>query len=488
MFVALIVSLYTSRVVLDALGVEDFGIYNVVGGIVVMFNIVSGAFSQSTVRFYSFELGLNDEKGLFALYYNSKSIHLFLAIGVFLITLVAGLFLIDNNLVIPEQRIFAAKVVLLTSTMSFSIKLITVPSKALVIAKESMDFYALTGILEVLLKLFVALYLTHCQYDRLEAYSVLLLLEPVILYILFGLYCRRLNKNFDFLTYQVDKKLIRKLASFAGWDSLGALERIVLDQGINILINTFFNPAVNAARGIAFQVKNAVVQFSTNFQVATSPQITKSFAEKDLEYMHTLINRACKFSFYLLLLPIVPLIAYADEILSLWLKEVPEHTTIFVQLSLIYILIDSSYEILCQGAKASGNLRKFRVLTCILSLINLPLSYLFLNRGAGAEMTMYISCLIGFFVQLLQLSILRNLIGLSMIRFIKEITIKCYTIAIVCISISYYLALYVKPNSIIMTFSISLIMVLLTFIIIWTIGMDRQEKKVVVDFIKTKLL
>ena len=488
MFVALIVSLYTSRVVLDALGVEDFGIYNVVGGIVATFSIISGAFSQSTSRFFAFELGRNNEEGIYSLYYNSKSIHLILAIGVYLITSIIGIYLIENKLVIPESRFYAAKIVLYTSIFSFSIKLLTVPNKALVIAKESMDFYALTGILEVLLKLIVALILTRCKYDKLEVYSVLLLLEPIILFLLYGIYCKRINHRFDFITHRVDKYTIKKMASFAGWDSLGALERILLDQGINILINTFFNPAINGARAVAFQVKNAIVQFSTSFQIATFPQITKSFAENDIEYMHSLIQRACKFSFFLLLVPIVPLIAYTNQVLSLWLKEVPDHTVLFVQLSLIYILIDSSYEILCQGAKASGEIKKFRVLTCALSLFNLPLSYLALNLGAEAEITMIISCGIGVLVLFLQLFILRSLIDLNPIKFLKNIAIKCYGVAFITIMAAYLSTHYSMPTSLLSLLMMSAIWASFTILVIWGFGIDTKERKFIIDFIRKKIV
>lgn len=488
MFVVLLISLYTSRVVLDALGVVDFGIYNVVGGIVLLFNIICASFSETTSRFYAYEIGRNNEKEVISLFYNSKTIHLILSLSIIVLAEIGGLYLIDNKLIIPEERLFAAKIVLHLSIITFAIKLLCVPYRALIIAKEKMGFYAVAGLLEAFLRLFIAIMLKNSTSDRLVVYGWLLILEPLLILALFTVYSKyKINREYKFWRVSFELSRIRRMASFAGWDSLGAFERIMLDQGINLLINTFFNPAINAARGVAFQVRHAVAQFSGNFQVATAPQITKSYAENDFQYMHSVMSYACRFSFYLLLIPIVPFICYSEFWLSLWLKEVPEHAVAFVNLSLIFILVDSTYEILNQGAKATGNIKWFRVITSAISLLNFPISYIFLSFGAEPESTLYICIIVGVVVMIAQLLILKTQINLSFWDFIARVTLKCYFIGAVLLSIVFYERSSdadLTPIQIILS---SMLHILATIIFIWTLGMTEFERKMVVKNVKKRL-
>ena len=476
MFLILILSLYTSRVILDALGVEDFGIYNVVGGIVLMFNIICGSFSESTSRFFAYEIGKGNEDEVVSLFFNSRTVQLLLCCLVIVFAEIAGLYLIDNKLIIPEDRLFAAKVILHLSIITFAIKLMCIPYRALIIAKEKMGFYAVAGLAEAFMRLIIALLLQQCDRDRLIYYGWLLMLEPLVLIILFSIYSKyKISKEFTFWKLEWQKAQIKRMASFAGWDSLGALERIMLDQGINLLINTFFNPAINAARGVAFQVRHAVAQFSGNFQIATAPQITKSYAEHDYQYMFSVINKACKYSFYVLLIPIVPLIAFSEFWLSIWLKEVPVHAIAFVNLSLIFILVDSTYEILNQGAKATGRIKWFRIITCMVSLLNFPISYIALYNGAEPESTMYICIGVGIAVLISQLVILHKMIDLHVMEFLKEVTARCYTIGILIITFVFFERKFNLQLSPIEIFLMSIVHIIATMALIWIVGLDKSK-------------
>lgn len=489
MVVVLLISLYTSRIILDNLGVTDFGIYNVVGGVVVMFNVICASFAESTSRFYAYEIGNENFLALNIVFKNSKTIHLGLAIIITIFAEFVGVYLIEHQLTIPEERLYASKIVLHLSIIIFIVKLITIPYRALIIAHERMDFYAIIGLVEVIIKLFVAYILYYVTADRLIWYSILLLLEPLVCYLLMLYYCvKHIGKEYNISNYGFNIAFISKLGSFAGWDSLGAFERIMMEQGLNILINVFFSPIINAARGISFQVRNAVLQFSANFQVAAAPQITKSYASKDYGYLHNVIKKTCKYSFFLLLIPIIPLFSHIDYWLLIWLGKVPEHTALFVRLSLIFILIDSTYEILNQGAKASGDIKKYRIVTCCISLLNLPISYFVLKLGGIPELTIVITSIVGVGVLIAQLILLRRLILLPIYDFLKCVTIRCYPIAaflLLLVFLEHKIVIYEEIFVNILLFSF--IEVAITLFMVCTFGLTRNEKIYIVELIKKRI-
>ncbi len=488
MLVVLLVSLYTSRMVLQLLGVTDFGIYSVIGGIVVVFNVLSASMAESTSRFLSYSIGIGDAEKLRGYFHTAKFVYLLLGLVTFVISIVVGLWLISNKLTIPQPRIEAARIVLLCSVITFVIKISNTPYNAIIISHERMGFYATLGIVEVAFRLLSVLFLFYIDYDHLIAYALFTVLEPCVNKLLLKIYCyRQFYTVYKGKIVEYNRALFKDMINFAGWDMLGALERIMQDQGVNIIINFFCQPLVNSARAIAMQIRNAVVQFSTNFQVAVNPQIVKSYAEKDMDYMLKLIYKSCKFSFFLLLLIICPLITHTETILSIWLGQVPEHSVLFVRLVMIMILSDAYYEIMNQGAKATGNIKNFRIITSAVSLTNLPIAYYSLSCGLKPEFTICITIVLNVAVLITQLLILKKQIFINPKSFIKKVLLPNYSIASLCIFISLLSADIMKVSTF---WQIALHMVLSTAIsllIVCFAGITKDERRVVMSFVQKKI-
>lgn len=488
MFVVLLVSLYTSRLVLSVLGVDDYGIYGVVGGIVVLFNILSASFSESTSRFFAFELGQNNIYALVNNFFAAKRIHFILGLIILVLSVIAGLWLIDSQLRLPVGRIFAAKCVLIFSIIAFVIKLNSVPYRALIIAYEKMNFFAVFSLVEVLIRLINVYVLQIIPYDHLIIYGILSVIEPIITFFVLLKYCKgNFLRHFNISSSEVDTSTIKAMSKFAGWDMLGAVERILQDQGVNILINMFFLPSINAARGIAYQVKNAVLQFSNSFQIAANPQITKSFAGNDLSYMHNLLFRVCKFSFFLLLIVVIPLLAHTYFWLSIWLKDVPNHAVLFVKLILIMVLADAFYEILNQGAKATGKLKKFRIVTSSISLLNVPISYIILSLGFFAEMTVVVSIVLCIGVLIAQLCVLQHLINLSIKSFVTSVIIRTYPIAMLFVIWTFIYPFIIRVETIGTILGHITVLCVLLAICIYCYGMTKSERLFLRQLINSKI-
>ena len=390
MFLTLGVSLYTSRVVLNTLGVEDFGIYNVVGGVVMMFSFLNSSMASATQRFLSFELGKNDLIQLKKVFSMSVNIHVIIALAIFILAETIGLWFLNTKLVIPAERLYAANWVYQFSILSFMVTILSVPYNAIIIANERMKVYAYVSIIEVILKLIILYILVWFGFDKLKLYAILVFFVSAIIWLIYKTYC---NSNFSESKYQYywDKPLFSTLMNYAGWNLFGNLAVVTMVQGINIMLNLFFGPIVNAARGIAYQVNGAVNSFVINFQMAMNPQIVKSYASGDLKYMHKIIFQGAKYSFFLLFILSLPILLETELILKIWLKNVPEHTIIFTRLAIINVLIDSISGPLMTAAQATGNIKKYQAIVGGLLLLILPISYLFLIMGYPPEITLYIS-------------------------------------------------------------------------------------------------
>ena len=390
MLVLMLVGLYTSRVVLGALGEDDFGVYNVVGGVVSMFTIISGALNSAVSRFITFEMGKGSDAQLNKVYSTAVTIQLILAAVVVLLAEPLGLWFIDNKMTIDPSRIPAARWVLHFSLLAFVINLMSVPQMASITAHEHMSAYAYIGILDGLLRLGVAFLILHSPIDRLIYYAALMAGVVLIVRLAYGLYCRL---HFEECRYRpvFDRPLIREMFSFAGWNFIGVTSGVLRDHGGNILVNLFSGPAVNAARGVAVQLNGAVQGFVTNFMTAVNPQITKSYAAGEKEYMFSLVRRSSRMSFFLLFLIALPVIFNADYLLSIWLKEVPEHSSLFVQLFLIFALSESFSNPMITAMLATGNIRNYQLVVGGIQLLNLPVSYVCLRMGAIPEVTVIVA-------------------------------------------------------------------------------------------------
>lgn len=416
----MLISLYTSRVNLNALGVTDFGIYNVVGGFVAMFSIISGSLSAAISRFLTFELGKNDSDKLARVFSSSLTIQFGLCLITVLLTETIGIWFLQEKMVIPPDRMFAANFVFQFSVLSFCLSLISVPYNAAIVAHEKMSAFAYISILEAILKLGVALTIVIAPIDKLIYFSGLLLINSCIIRFVYAYYCK---KHFQECTYHFyfDKDLLKKMFGFAGWNFIGASSAVLRDQGGNVIINLFAGPQVNAARGIANQVNQAISGFVSNFMVAVNPQITKSYAADDNEYMFKLIFKSARFSFYLLLLLSLPILVNTHYILLLWLKQVPEHSVLFVQLVLLFTMSESISNPLVTAMLATGTIRNYQIVVGGLQMMNLPVSYILLRMGCIPETVMIVAIIISQCCLAARLFMLRPLIHLKARHYLKEV-------------------------------------------------------------------
>lgn len=475
MLLIMAVSLYTSRIVLNILGVEDFGIYNVVGGFVTMFGFLNSAMASASQRFLAFEIGKDDRTQLRNVFSMSINIHFLIAIFILLLAETAGLWFVNTQLTIPPERMIAAKWVYQFSILTLMVNMVSVPYNAMIIAHERMGVFAGVSIIEVTLKLLIVFMLQWFRFDKLKLYAVLMFGVALIIRLIYRIYCNRRFKESRFRWYW-DKTLFRILVNYSGWNLWGNAAAVIMDQGINILLNIFFGPVVNAARGIAYQVRGAVNQFVYNFQMAINPQIIKSYAANNLKYMHQLIFQGAKYSFFLLFALSLPILFETEIILSLWLKTVPEYTVIFTRLIILNILIDSISGSLMTAAQASGKIKLYQGAVGGLLILNLPVSYLFLKMGFLPEVTLYVSLSISIIALLTRLKIISPLVHFDTIDFFKSVILRI--ISVILISISLPSIIYFScEKHFVRLIMVGVLSVVSVGLAIYLVGIDKTEKK-----------
>lgn len=376
----MLISLYTVRVVLATLGAEDYGIYNVVAGVVVMFGFLSGAMATASQRFFSFWLGRGDSEKLRKTFSVTVCIYLILILIVVVLAETAGLWLVKNKLVIPAERMFAAIWAYQFSIANFAVTLMAAPYMAAIIAHEDMGVYAYASIAEAALKLASVFLLKIIPYDKMAVYGALLLCVGIATTSIYRLYCRRCYEECAFRLVW-DGAMFREIVGYMGWNLFGSASWIIKNQGCAVLLNLFIGPAVNAAQGVASSVKNAVSVFSSNFLQAVRPQIVKSYSVEDYDNLWKTVYFGCKSTYFLLLVIVVPLFFNVEYILSLWLGEIPKFTVPFVQLLLIEVLVQSFGEVLATVNQATGKIALYQFIIGSVIFFNLPVSYLFLKLG-----------------------------------------------------------------------------------------------------------
>ena len=481
MLLIMAVTLYTSRVVLKALGVEDFGIYNAVGGVVSLFAIISNSLSVAISRFITFELGRGDNMRLRMIFTTSLLIQLCIAFIIVLFVETIGLWFLNSQMEIPTNRLNAANWVLQFSVLTFAINLISVPYNALIIAHEKMSAFAYISILESFFKLGIAYLITISPIDRLVFYGVLMMLNAILIRFVYGIYCR---KHFEESQFQLsfDKSLFKEMYRFAGWNFIGASSAILRDQGGNILLNIFFGPVANAARGIAMQVNHAVNAFVQNFTTAINPQITKSFAKGDNAYMMDLLFKGSRFSFYLLSLISIPILIKTQYILSLWLGSVPEHTAFFVQLILLYSLNESLSTPLITAMLATGNIRNYQIVVGGLQLLNVPISYLCFKLGMSINSVFWVALFISIICLVARIMMLYRMIQFPIRKFLVAVCVNAVCVFIIAIVPPLLLTWYIQ-NSLIGFCFICVISLLSSILSIYYVGCNREER----NFIYSKV-
>ena len=479
------ISLYTSRIILDVLGVSDYGIYNVVSGTVAMLSVISGSLSQAISRFITFELGHGDKIRLQKIFASSIVVEIGLSIIVVIIGEVVGIWFLYSYMNIPQDRIEAALWVLHCSLASFIINLISVPYNATIIAHEHMSAFAYISILDVFLKLCIAYILLFSGFDKLILYAILIVVVALIVRSIYGLYCHR---HFEETRGKLlfDRILFKEMSVFAGWKFLSDSSYILSTQGVNMLINVYFGVTLNAARGISTQAQSAVMQFVNSFTTSINPQITKYYASGDMDDMYKLVCMGTKYSFYLMLLFAVPFICEANYVLSLWLKTVPPFTTIFLQLSLLGSMMILLGNGLLTAIQATGKIKRYAIWVSVETNLILPFSWICFACGLSATSTYIIFIFIYFLLNFVRLFIAKGLMNFPTIFFIKEVLIKVFIVTPFVFILPLSIVKLLEPSFIrlILTCLISLIS---TVFIIATIGMKREERKYILSKIKNKL-
>lgn len=469
------ISLYTSRVVLDVLGVVDFGIYNVVGGFVAMFIFISGAMTTATQRFLSFEIGKGEKGNLQSLFSTSVIIHFILAIIVLVLAETVGLWFLNTHMNFPKERYVAANWVFQFSVFTFLINVVSVPYNAAIVAYEHMKAFAYVSIVDVCLKLLVVYMLSISTYDKLIVYAFFLALIAITLRVIYGIYC---NINFKECrcNFVWNKAYGMNMLSFVGWNLIGSIAGVAKEQGINVLLNIFFGATVNAARGIAHQVLNAVTGFVSNFQLAMNPQIVKLYALGEKKEMFKIVFKGSKYSYLLLLFLSLPVIIETPFILGVWLKSVPEYTVVFIRLILITALIDSLSGTLIISMHASGKVRDYQIIVGGLSLLTLPLTYVLFRMNYPPYMAMVVGMIISLLCHFARLLLLKKSIGIPFTEFVKNVTFRCFCVSFFSLIVPLWYYYHIQNDSWLSFLSVVIITVCSTICTIYMLGLSKDEK------------
>lgn len=480
MLFLMLISLYTSRVILNALGVEDYGIYNVVGGVVTMFSVLSGSLSAAISRFLTFELGKEDSERLSKVFSSSITIQVGIALIIVFLAETVGLWFLNTKMVIPENRLVAANWCFQFSVVTFAVNLITIPYNASIIAHERMSAFAYISIIEGLGRLLIAWCIVINPIDRLIFFAAMVAILAWTVSFIYASYCKR---NFKECVYHFiyDHDLLKQMFGFAGWNFIGASSAILRDQGGNIILNLFFGPTVNAARAISVKVSTVVTSFVHNFMIALNPQITKSYASGDRDYMFKLIFQGARFSYYILLLLCLPILLNTHYILVIWLKLVPEHTVVFVQLTLIFAMSESLSNTLVTAQLATGRIRNYQIVVGGMQMMNLPIAYICLCLGFIPESVVLVAIIISQFCLALRLFMLRKMIGLNVSFYIRKVYLNVLLITFVSSVIPFIVSLG-SEETFLNFIILSLLSVLFTLLTEYFLGCTNDERR----FVKNK--
>lgn len=484
MILIMVVSLYTSRIILNELGVEDFGIYNLVAGVVILFSFLSNAMITATQRYLSIAIGKKDEKYIQAVFSTSLLSHFFLIFFIFLAAETIGLWLINAKLEIPADRMSATNFVYQLAILTTCVNVIRIPYNASIIANERMSFFAYVSIVETFLKLAVVWALAITPGDKLVIYSFLLLLVAIVIDIAYWYYCQRfLLANKFYL--KTNKKLFVELTSFSVWNLFGGLADIGYKQGTNIILNLFWGVSINAVLGITNQIRNALVPFIGNLQLAVNPQMVKSYALGDYEYFKILVYRISKYSYFLMLIIVFPIIFNIDLILELWLKNPPKHTAIFAILTSVYCLVDSLTGPLWAAMQAGGKIKRFQMVTGICLLLNLPVSYLFLMYGYAPSVVLIIQIVITGFTVGVRVLFVKYYLQFSIRNYVREVIFPIVFVTALSLPIALYI--YAETGGYYRLLLFILFVPMMCYII-YVCGTCKSEKEMVMRSIRTKFL
>ena len=480
----MLVSLYTVRVVLSVLGAENYGIYNVVAGVVTMFGFLSGVMAMASQRYFSFDMGKGDTEHLKTTFSVTFQIYLLLAFVIVLLAETVGLWFVNHKLVIPAERMSAANWIFQAAIVSFLLTLITTPYMAAIIAHENMKVYAYVSIVEAGLKLAIVFLLRVLPFDKLIVYGILLASVAFINTGIYRFYCHR-NYAECRIRFIRDGTLFKEIVTYSSWNLFGNVATVCKNQGVSFLLNIFFGPVVNAAQGIASQVRNAVSTFSNNFMQAVRPQIVKSYAAGEYGGMWRTLFWGARISFFLMLILTVALFSNTGYVLSLWVKSVPEHTRAFIRLLLLDGLVESVSQPMAQANQATGKIALYQVFMGTVQFLNLPLSYLFLRLSfpPSCVYAVAIGCTAGLvFFRTVFLSRIPEFSSLLLVR---RVFLPC----VLCASLCFTFDFFVRINrGTFLTFALDAVLKLaVSALVIFSLGFSGAERRAFIRLIVSRL-
>lgn len=482
MAVMMIISFFTARITLNALGVTDYGINNVVGGLVSMFSLISNSLTSSTMRFMTFGLGEGNMDKLKRTFSTAINIHIILAVIVVIAVETLGVWFLHNKMTIPAERMYAATWVLHCSVVVFAIGLLSVPYNAAIIAHEKMSAFAYMTIFDAAARLIIVAGIYYYNGDKLILLAIMAMFQSVIKQMIYWIYCHR---KFEECTYHPiwDKELNRSMFGFAGWNFIGSTAGLMKDQGVNVVINIFTGPTVNAARGIAMQINGIIGQFTGNFSMAFSPQITKNYASGELNRMHNLIYQGTRLSYYLFMFISIPVLYEVEMVLQIWLGQVPEHTVLFTRLALILSLCEIISGALITAQLATGNIRNYQIVVGGILLLNFPISYMLLKMGMFPEVTLIVAIIISQICLFARLWFLRSMIKLPARVFLKKVYLNVIVVTIIaCIPPA--LCYFFMDQGWIRLIVLCFVSVISSVIAIYFVGCTQGERYLVKEYIK----
>ncbi len=485
MAVIMLVTLYTSRVILQALGVIDYGIYNLVGSVVVSLSFVSNSLMSSTQRYLSFELGCDNQPGVSKVFNTSMIIHLVMVIIVVVLLETIGLWFLNNILSIPEDRVQAANIAYQLSILTFCFNFLRIPYNAAIIAYERMSIFAILSIVEAIFKLAIVFLLVAMEYDRLVLYCILLAVVTLLINLCYIFYCNYCFRDTCRLSFKRDKALTKDMARFSGWTLLGGLTGMATNEGPGYFMNYFIGVQMNAAMGIAKQVGNAVYSFASSFQTAFNPQIVKLYSSDEKKKLYSLVFRSSKISFALIFIMALPITLCAPTIFKLWLVNVPDYSISFSILLLFSQLIAALGSPLWMLAHAAGNIKTYQVIISIINLLILPASWIFLHFGHEPYWILAFLVILNVMILVFRISYLHKRISFPEIEFYSKVVLRSIFVSIVSIIIPLILRHITSSlGGDIIIVIVSIISVLVSF---YCLGLEKSEKEIAISWIKSKL-
>lgn len=484
MMLVMCVQLYTSRIILKKLGVEDFGIYGVVGGIVVMFSSIVGSLGSATSRFFTVELGKGDYTQLKKVFSSALMIHFVMALFVLLICETVGLWFLNNKMVIPDNRLVAANWLLQFSIITTFFSVAQVPYTACIIAHERMDVYAYSGLIDVVLKLLIVFLLPLAPFDSLIFYGLLIMLIQVAMVFFYRIFCYR-NFTETHFVMQRDRKFFKSMLMYGIYDFVGSMSVMLQGQGLNMILNVFSGPVVNAARAIAYQVQSATTQFSNNFLTAVKPQIIKYYAQGEIERMMTLVHRSSILAFTLMLAIILPLSINIHFILGLWLGEYPAYTASFTVLVLVTSLLNAFRSPRITVFHATGNIKLSNIVTGGILCMAFPIGYLLMKLGCSPNSVFWGMLGTTVVADCTNLFILRRYISYSILEFVKQVHVPCAVISFITLTAMYpFYELMAEGWTRLISSTLLSTIIILFFT--WRLALTAEQRHKIINTLKKK--